>query len=286
MTAVFIVLLHGRTFALFETAGTIADQEKGLIIFTVLLGFAVVIPVLVLVFAVAWHYREGNTKAKYTPEVGGNRIAETIWWLIPTVIIGVLGVVIWRSTHDLDPYKALVSDTKAINVQVVALDWRWLFIYPDEKVASLSYLKFPVNTPVNFTITADAPMNSFWIPRLSGQVYAMSGMSTQLHIAASETGDFTGSSANLSGRGFAGMKFTASSVSKSQYDGWVKSLQSSPKLDAKTYATLAADSTDTRPYSYALSDKNLYTEIIEKYMDPGMVSTGSTSTDRMKMEGM
>jgi cytochrome o ubiquinol oxidase subunit 2 len=264
-----IVMSRNRTFALFDTAGTIASQEKGLILFTVLLGGTIVIPVLVMTFAIAWHYREGNTKAVYRPEWSGNRLAESIWWLIPTVIIAMVGVVIWQSSHALDPYKTLTSTKPAINVQVVALDWRWLFIYPDAGIATLSYLKIPAGSPVNFEITSDAPMNSFWIPRLSGQIYAMSGMSTRLSVEADHPGDYKGQSANLSGAGFAGMEFVASSVSQPDFNTWVlESQKTGAMLTRASYDGLSHPSQDASRQTFKLMDNNLYNEIIDKYMAP------------------
>jgi len=285
MIGVYTVLLHGKNFQLFSTEGIIADQEKNLIIFTVLLGCTIVIPVIIMTFAIAWHYREGNTKAAYRPEWSGSLVAESIWWIIPTIIIGILAVVIYQSSHALDPFKELSSSTKPVRIQVVALEWRWLFIYPDEKVASINYVKFPVDTPVNFTITSDAPMNAFWIPQLSGQVYAMSGMSTQLHLAARTPGDYRGSSANISGLGFAGMNFTASAVSKDEFTTWTDLLRSGSKpLDKEVYKGLAQKTCDTTKYQFKLTDPNLYNEVINKYMDPN-AALGTTGGNDASSEG-
>ena len=169
--------IHRTNIPVLEPRGTIAAHEKHLMLITVLLAGIVVLPVFGMLFAFAWRYREGNArKAKYSPELAGNRAAETVWWLIPSIIILILSVVAWNSSHALDPYEPIASNVKPLNVEVVAMDWKWLFIYPDQRVASVNSLEIPVNTPVNFTITADAPMNSFWIPQLGGQIYAMPGM--------------------------------------------------------------------------------------------------------------
>ncbi len=280
MIGVYASLLQGTTVSLFSTQGTIADQEKHLIIFTVLLGCTVVLPVLVMTFAIAWRYREGNTKAVYRPDWSGSKLAEGVWWTIPTIIIAILAVVIVQSSHTLDPYKELSSTVKPLHVQVVALQWRWLFIYPDAGVASINHLMFPVDTPVNFTLTSDAPMNSFWIPQLSGQVYAMSGMSSQLHLGARTIGDYRGSSANMSGRGFAGMDFTASAVSRSDFDAWTNLLRnSSNPLGAANYGSVSAKTCDKTVHSYNLADANLYNEVINKYMDPSSVPASHQMTD-------
>ena len=280
MIGVYAVLLHGHTAAVLSPQGTIAEQEKNLIIFTAILGCTIVVPVLVLTFAIAWHYREANTKAVYKPDWSGNFLAEGIWWVIPTIVIGILAVVIVQSSHALDPYNSLASEVKPIRIQVVALEWRWLFMYPDQKVASIDYMEFPVNTPINLTITSDAPMNSFWIPQLSGQVYAMNGMSTQLHLAARTIGDYRGSSANISGVGFAGMNFTASAVSSRSFATWTNLLaHGSDILTKGGYDDLAKKTCDNTPYAYSLADVSLYNEVISKYMDPHTPVPSPQSTD-------
>lgn len=253
--------------SLLDPSGVIASKERDLIVFTVLLGSVVVLPVFVMLFVVAWRSREGNTKAKYTPDWQSSRPIEALWWGIPLVIISILGVVAWQTSHELDPFKPLESDKKPVKIQVVALQWRWLFIYPEEKVASVNEVYMPVNRPINFEITADAPMNSFWIPKLGGQVYAMTGMSTKLHLQASEKGEYVGSSANISGRGFAGMRFTAKVVSEDKYLQWnVLAKQVAPALDESVYSELANPSLDRTPHAYALQKDDLYDTIIMKYM--------------------
>ena len=181
-------------------------------IFAALLSLVVVIPVFAMTIYIVWRYRESNQKAKYSPDWDHNSKVETIWWLIPTLLIVVLSVVTWNSSHSLDPFKPIKSSVKPLRVQVIALQWKWLFIYPEQGVASTNILELPVDRPINFEVTADAPMNSFWIPQLGGQIYAMAGMSTQLHLMASEAGTYAGASANLSGKGFAKMKFDTKAV--------------------------------------------------------------------------
>ncbi len=263
------VLLRGTNIAVLNPQGTIAGQERNLIFITVALGLIVVIPVFIMLFMVAWKYREGNKKAKYQPAWDNNHVIEAIWWGIPCLIIGILGVIMWKASQDLDPYRPLASSAAPLKVQVVALQWKWLFIYPDKHVASVNSLPLPVDTPVDFQITADAPMNSFWIPNLSGQIYAMSGMSTQLHIQADKIGDYDGSSANISGEGFADMTFKARVLSKSDFDGWVQSATHSvDALDETSYANLAQPSKDIAPTAYRLGQQNLYDTILMKYMKP------------------
>lgn len=253
-----------------EPKGTIGEQERNLIIFALGLSLIVVLPVYALLFAFAWRYRESNhKKAKYSPELGGNWLAETVWWLIPGVLIAILSVVAWNSSHQLDPFKPIASTASPLTIQVVALDWKWLFIYPEQRIAAVNYVQFPADTPVNFQITADAPMNSFWIPQLGGQIYAMPGMSTQLHLMADRQGSFHGSSANISGQGFAGMTFTAKSSSMSDFRAWVKSAQHSPsRLSMQAYNKLARPSQDNPVAYYSAPQSNLYNQVIMKYVLP------------------
>jgi cytochrome o ubiquinol oxidase subunit II len=254
---------------LLDPKGIIALKQYNLLVFTTVLGFVVVVPVFIMAITIAWRYREGNTKAKYTPNVSTNRLAETIWWGIPVILIAILSVVTWISTHDLDPHKPLASNVKPVKVQVVALDWKWLFIYPEHDIASINHVQFPVDTPVNFEITADAPMNSFWIPQLGGQIYAMAGMTTKLHLNATEIGDYKGSSANISGEGFADMKFIARASTNADFDNWIKSAkQSNSPLTASSYAELVKKSKDVPVSYYSSSDDDLYDTIVMKYMMP------------------
>jgi len=261
--------LHHTSIPVLEPRGPIAQKERQLIIVTLLLSLIVVIPVFSLLFAFVWKYRESNTKAKYSPDLDHSRVAETIWWVIPTALITVIGIITWNSSHQLDPYKPLSSSTPPITIQVVALDWKWLFIYPQQNIASVNLVQFPKQTPINFEITADAPMNSFWIPQLAGQIYAMPGMSTQLHLMANASGSFHGSSANISGTGFAGMAFVARSSSASDFQQWVNSVKHSPsRLDQDTYNKLVAPSQNNPISYYASSEAGLYDNVIMKYMGP------------------
>ena len=268
---IIVWYLHGQNFAVLNPAGQVASKERHLMIITVLLGLVVIVPVYGMTFAIAWRYREGNKRAKYSPELSGNVYAETLWWGIPSAIILVLSIITWQSSHALDPFKPLnVPGKQPLVVDVVALDWKWLFIYPGQGVASINYMQFPVGTPVDFYITADAPMNSLWIPQLGSQIYAMPGMSTQLHLVADKAGNYYGSSANISGAGFAGMNFTASATSQSAYDSWLRIAKSSPnQLDNNTYRHLAEPSQNNPVTLYSSVDGNLYENVLLKYMVPG-----------------
>jgi cytochrome o ubiquinol oxidase subunit 2 len=289
-----VVFFRSFNVAVLNPQGIIASQERGLIVFTVLLSLIVVIPVFVLLGVFAWKYRENNPKeTTYTPNWDGNRTLETVWWGIPCAIILVLCVVTWQTSHQLDPYRALDSTVKPLRVQVVSLQWKWLFIYPDQHVASVNLLEIPEKTPINFQITSDAPMNSFWVPSLGSQVYAMSGMSTQLHLMADGTGDYRGSSANISGSGFADMAFTAHSASSSDFAAWVSKARKAQPLSTDSYTALAKPSTLAQPKQFALQDRTLYSFILNKYMEPAantnFISGTNTQDDNssmMNMKGM
>ncbi|MFI5270881.1 MAG: ubiquinol oxidase subunit II [Candidatus Saccharimonadales bacterium] len=275
--SVSINYLSGVSIPVLQPSGQIATKERNLLLFAVSLSAIVVIPVFVLLFSISWRYRESNTKAKYSPDYDHSAVLESIWWLIPTFLITILSVVTWNSSHDLDPYRPISSSQKAMTIQAVSLDWKWLFIYPDQNIASVNYLKIPDHTPVKFEITSDSVMNSFWIPKLGGQIYSMPGMSTQLHLMADTSGDFYGSSANISGKGFAGMNFIASSGTENDFNSWVSEVRSSPNsLSLNNYSKLAKPSTDNHVVYFSGYDQNLYGSILAKYDtgNPAMMNMG------------
>lgn len=257
----------GQDVAIINSKGEIANHQRNILIFTTLLSLMVVVPVLAMLAMFSWHFRETNKKATYSPNWDKNHKLEATWWGIPIVIIGILAVVTWNTSHSLDPWKPLESNKEPLNIQVVAMQWKWLFIYPEENIATVNYLKIPVDRPVNFQITADAPMNSFWIPSLGGQIYAMNGMTTKLHLIADEEGTYQGRSANISGEGFASMRFYVQAVSDNKLNQWiVDSRQASETLNQTSYDQLAIPSTldDTKTYSSV--SHNLYDNIIAKFM--------------------
>lgn len=284
--------LYLRTVSIpvLQPRGPIGEKERNLIFFALGLSLIVVIPVFVLLFTFAWKYREGNPKrVKYSPDLEGNRIAETIWWLIPTALICVLSVVAWNSSHTLDPFKPIASKTPQMTIQVVSLNWKWLFIYPDQHIATVNFVQFPKNTPIDFEITSDTVMNSFWIPQLGGQIYAMPGMITQLHLMASSDGNFNGSSANISGNGFAGMSFVAKASSEISFNQWVQSVKHTPNnLSLAAYNKLAEPSENNKVSYYSSEQQNLYDTIVMKYMTPQTNSAPQPTkgTNSTSMQGM
>ncbi|HEY1835251.1 MAG TPA: ubiquinol oxidase subunit II [Candidatus Saccharimonadales bacterium] len=268
--------LHRTNIPILEPRGTIGDKERNLIIFTFLLGLAVIIPVFIMTIVITVKYREGNTKSKvkYMPDWDRHRVAEVAWWGIPILIISILSVVTWVSTYALNPFKPLVSSVKPITVEVVSLDWKWLFIYPQQNIATVNFFQIPVNTPVDFEITSDSVMNSFWIPQLGGQIYSMPGMSTELHLMATSAGSYKGSSANISGSGFAGMTFVAKASSRADFNSWAQSVKHSPnQLTQAAYNKLAKSSKNNPVAYYSSVANNLYDTIVMKYMMPSSSSS-------------
>lgn len=267
--AFLVEFISNHNIPVLNPKGMIGQQQKELIIVCFLLMCLVVVPVFIMMPLFAIKYREGNKKAKYTPDWGHSTLAEIIWWGVPFVIIVVLGVITWTSTHALNPYKDIVNGKKPISIQVVALDWKWLFIYPEQGIATVNYIQFPENTPINFSISADAPMNSFWIPQLGGQIYSMPGMTTKLSLIASEKGEYRGLSSNISGTGFAGMTFKAVASSDDEFESWVANVKSSPRsLDDTEYKELVKQSSYVKPIYYSSVQDGLFNKIVMKYMSP------------------
>lgn len=262
--------LHRHSVPVLQPAGEVGSKERNLMLFTVLISTVVVVPVFLMLGMFAWRYREGNKKSKYSPDLEGNRLAETVWWAIPTLIIGTISIITWRSSYALDPFRHLSSSKPVLHVQVVALDWKWLFIYPNQDVASVNEAAIPVNTPVDFEITSDAVMTSFWVPQLGGQMYAMPGMSTNLNLMASRTGSFFGSPANISGKGFADMDFKVKSMSDANFSAWIANAKHSTNdLTDTNYIALARPSIKDPVAYYSSVWPQLYNLVVLSYMNQG-----------------
>lgn len=272
---VSVVLLLGVTLRLYvvdpivmQPSGSIGMAQRDLFLFALGIMSLVVIPVFVLLGYIAWKYRATNKKARYAPNWSTSPLLETLWWGIPILVVAVLSLVAYQTSHKLSPFRPIESSAKTIDVQVIALQWKWLFIYPEYNVASVNELVIPVSQPVAFVIAADSPMNSFWIPELGGQIYAMNGMSTKLHLEASKTGEFRGLSSNLSGEGFADMKFAVKSVDASTFATIMRVNADSQPLDMTQYELLASPGVMTEPQWYKLADTKLFQNVIDKYMLP------------------
>ena len=271
--------LTGCHVALMEPKGQIAAAEKSLIITATLLMLIVVIPVIILTLVFAWKYRESNKDAIYRPNWSYSHRIEVAVWSVPIAIILVLGTLTWRTTHELDPYKPLVSKEKPITIEVVALDWKWLFIYPEQHIATVNEIVFPAHTPVNFKITSDTVMNVFFIPQLGSQIYAMAGMQTRVSLIADTAGTYEGLSANFSGAGFPDMRFTATATSQAAFDAWIAKVKASPdRLNLGGYGALSSPSSKDRVRYFSDVEPLLYSAVLDKYMDK---SSGMKLADRI-----
>jgi len=260
-------LLGGCSMELFTPQGAIGVQEKHLILIALGLMLLVVIPVIALTLYFAWRFRASNTRATYKPRWAHSTRIEVVVWSVPCVIVAILAVLIWRTTHSLDPYKPLDSKVAAVRVEVVALNWKWLFIYPDYGVASVNELAIPVGAPVDFRLTAASLMNSFFIPQLGSQVYAMAGMQTQLHLIADHPGRYHGLSSAFSGPGFSDMHFDAVATDRPAFDAWIRKARQSPlALDEAAYQALQKPSQKNPVTLYARVAPGLFGHIVDQYM--------------------
>jgi cytochrome o ubiquinol oxidase subunit 2 len=275
------VLLKGTDIALLNPKGLIAGEQYSLLLLSTAVLFGVAVPTLFLFYYFAWKYRETNDKAAYDPATRHGKASLIIWWAIPSVVFVVLSVVMWSATHRLEPKKPIVADKETITIQVVAMRWKWLFIYPEQKIATVNFVQIPKDTPVQFQLTADeAPMSSFWIPHLSGQLYAMTGHVNRLNLMADAPGDYPGSSAEINGAGFAGMKFIARVSSEEVYNSWVKDVQvNSAVLGSSEYQQLVRPSENNLVAFYQLADENLYDKVVMKYMASHDHHTNSQHTE-------
>jgi cytochrome o ubiquinol oxidase subunit 2 len=275
----------------FNPQGPIASQERDLIITAVIIMLVIAIPMLIALFTIAWRYRAGNKDAKYEADHVGGFFGQIIWWAILAAVIVALGVIDWKSTHALDPLKPIVGNAAPLTIQVVALDWKWLFIYPAQNIATVNFIQVPIDTPLHFELTADAPMNSFWIPQLGSQEYAMQGMVNQLYLEADAPGQYVGKAAEINGEGYSGMTFITKATSQADFNGWVASVQQSTStyspLNMDTYNALAAPSENNPPAFYSSVDPNLYVTIVMKFMAPASstmaMPSSTSSTNAMEM---
>jgi cytochrome o ubiquinol oxidase subunit 2 len=274
------ILLAGKNLQILNPKGFIALQERDLLFICLSLMFVVVIPVFILAIHVGTSYHADNKKAKYDPDWQSPKL-QVFLWAFPTFIILILCVINWNSAHRLDPHNGLVNGTKSMVIQVVAVKWKWLFIYPDQHIATINYVVFPEKTPITFDLTAsDTPMNSFWIPQLGGQIYAMAGMATQTHMIADSIGTYRGSNAEINGEGFADMTFTAKSVTSGDFTAWVTRVKNvSQALTIDTFNQLNQPSQNVQPEYFSSTQDNLYTTIVTRYMAP-------SKQNKSDMQGM
>jgi len=266
--ASIVLTLSGCKGGVLDPKGQIGYDEKNLIIIATVLMLLVVIPVIVMTLYFAWKYRDTQTHEIYAPKWAHSTKIEAVVWAVPIIIVIILGVITWESTHRLDPYKPLEGKGEHITVEVVSLNWKWLFIYPEQGIATVNELVFPTNVPVEFKITSESTMNSFFIPQLGSQIYSMAGMQTKLHLIANEPGTFKGISANYSGAGFSGMKFNAiATPTQAGFDDWVSNVKAQGNTLTKDAYYQLAEPTENHPVTYYGNvEDNLFHTIIMKFM--------------------
>ncbi len=261
-----LMLLSGCEFKLFDPKGPIAEVQMDLIIITTLIMLIVVVPVTIMGIWFPYRYRKNNTKHEYNPDWEHSTKIEIVVWAIPILIVIVLGVITYVTSFSVDPRKPIQSENKPIVIQVVAMDWKWLFIYPEQEFATVNEIAIPVNTPVEFLVTSDTVMNSFFIPNIGSQIYAMSGMENRLNLMATEEGEYKGFSSHYSGFGFSGMKFTATAKTETAFNQWVSQIKALDKpLDDTRLENLRVKSKDVQPIYFSSVNPLLFNEIIEKY---------------------
>jgi cytochrome o ubiquinol oxidase subunit II len=257
------IMLGGCTEGVLDPKGPITFAERQILFNATGIMLAIVIPVMLATLGVAFWFRASNERASYQPNFKESGRIELLVWSIPLMTVLLVGIVAWISSYDLDPPKPLASSAKPVKVQVVSLDWKWLFIYPEEGVASVNELTIPVGTPVSIELTSSGVMNSFFVPQLAGQVYTMAGMVTRLNMQADYAGTYRGMSANFSGDGFADMHFNVDVVSSERFAQWLTSTRSAgPTLDAQAYADMVKPSSAVAPFTYRSIASGLFGGIL------------------------
>ncbi|MGA7261755.1 MAG: ubiquinol oxidase subunit II [Stellaceae bacterium] len=248
-----------------DPQGPIASAQLLLLINSTAIMLVVVVPVILATLGFAWWYRSSNPRASRGTGEGYEGRLEFVLWSIPTLIVILLGGVIWIGSHQLDPRAPIPAKADPLRVDVVALDWKWLFIYPDQRVAAVNELVIPAGTPVEFRLTSATVMNSFFIPQLGSQIYTMGGMTTHLNLLAEAPGEYAGFSANFSGDGFAWMRFVAKAVPAGDFDAWVMQVRGGGSaLDDAAYTQLAKPSKAVPPMTYRSVEPNLFERIIDR----------------------
>lgn len=257
------LLLAACSNGVLDPKGPIGDAERSILLNSFVIMLFVVVPVIVLTLTFAWWFRASNARATYMPDwVYSGRI-EFIVWAIPALVVMFLGGIAWVGSHDLDPWAPIASKNAPLEVQVISLDWKWLFIYPDEGIASVNALVVPASTPVHFRLTSATVMNSFFVPQLGSQIYTMAGMESQLHLLAHAPGEFDGLSAQFSGEGFPEMRFKLRAVSDEDYAAWLGSVHLvGGKLDLAAYRSLAEPGVERHPRIYGAVEPDLFRTVL------------------------
>jgi cytochrome o ubiquinol oxidase subunit 2 len=262
-------LLGSCSEGVLDPKGPIASAERQILFNSLGIMLAIVIPTILATLGVAYWFRSSNERARYLPDFKYSGRLELLVWSIPAMTVLLVGGVAWVGSHDLDPRKPIVSMTKPVTVQVISLDWKWLFIYPEQGIASVNQLTIPVGTPISFELTSSSVMNSFFVPQLGSQIYTMAGMVTRLHLQADHPGTYRGLSAQYSGSGFSAMRFAVEAVPSDQFARWVDATRNSGSaLDRRSYAQLAKPSEAVAPFTYRAVAPGLFDELVSSVMQP------------------
>jgi len=261
-------MLGGCTEGVLDPKGPISVAERQILFNSLGIMLAIVIPTILATLGVAFWFRSSNERARYLPNFTYSGRLEVLVWSIPAMTVLLVGGVAWVGSHDLDPRQPIASTVKPVSVQVVSLDWKWLFIYPEQGIASVNQLTIPVGTPVRFELTSSGVMNSFFVPQLGSQIYTMAGMVTRLQLQADHPGTYRGLSAQFSGDGFADMRFNVEAVPAESFAQWVAATRSAgPMLDAQAYADLAKPTQAVAPFTYRAVAPNLFNGIASSGME-------------------
>ena len=265
-----LVLLAGCSNAsIMRPAGPVGEQNRLILLNSLAIMLVIVVPTIIATLAFAWWFRAGNKRATYRPEWAYSGRIEMIVWSIPILTIMFLGGVIWIGSHQLDPARPLPSRQPPLEVEVVALDWKWLFIYPGQGVASVNQLVVPAGRPVHFRLTSASVMTSFFVPRLGSQIYVMNGMATQLHLQADRPGNYFGTAAHFSGDGFSDMQFVVRAVPAAAFAAWATGVRGhGPALDARGYAALARQSQAVKPFTYGAVQNGVFDAVVRQVLPP------------------
>lgn len=263
--------LGGCSGGVLDPAGPVGANDSKILIDATMIMLAIVIPTILLAFWIAWKYRASNTNAEYLPYWSYSGRVEAVVWSIPILTIMFIGGVIWIGSNRLDPFRPLPSKVPPLEVQVVSLDWKWLFIYPQHGIATVNQLVVPAGVPVHFSITSASVFNTFFVPRLGSMIYAMPGMVSQLNLQADRPGDLFGLSGHFSGDGFSDMQFQVKSVPPAQFETWAQGVKGAagPILDPPTYAKLAQQSQAVAPLAFRAVDPRLFLAIVSQKVLPG-----------------
>jgi cytochrome o ubiquinol oxidase subunit 2 len=264
-----LLLLSACKPAILDPRGPVGLAEKTILIDSVAIMLAIVLPTVAATLGFAWWFRASNPRAIHRPDWSYSGQIELIVWSIPLLVITLLGGVAWIGSHQLDPAQPLSSEP-ALEVQVVSLDWKWLFIYPDQRIASVNLLVVPTGMPIHFSLTSASVMSAFFVPRLGSMIYTMNGMTTQLNLRADEPGTFRGLASHFSGDGFSGMQFDVRAVSPGQFSAWIGTARATGSvLDSASYVALAKQTADVAPFTYGTTEPGVFEKIASQALPPG-----------------